>query len=153
MTKKKQATNRRILVLDPNYDPRWQADFITHDINKFDKAVFSNQSCEIIIDESGEMVGKYAGDMMRLATRSRHFGHCLTLISQRAQMIDKNMRDQCSTLYCFSQNFDDAKLLARSFNDDKLSNANTLRAGEFYCKKRFKKIVKLNVFDLTTPST
>lgn len=143
---KRYNTGRPILVLDPNYDPKWEADYITHKLDDFVDTVFSNQSCEIVVDESGEMIGKYAGEIMKLATRSRHFGHCLTLLAQRAQMIDKNMRDQCATLYCFSQSFDDAKILARSFNDVELENANLLYAGEFYCKRRHRKIIKSNIF-------
>lgn len=141
------ATSRPLLVLDPNLDPRWEADFITDDPEKFKTFVFANKGCELAIDESGETIGRFAGDMMVLATRGRHWGHRCTFISQRAQQIDKNVRSQCTTLLCFSQYKDDAKILAAEFVDPEIEKAYLLKKGEYYLKRRFCDILKLNAFN------
>ena len=131
-----------------NLDPRWQADFITDDPELFRKTLFSNKECEFAVDESGESIGRYAKEMMPLATRSRHFGHRGTFITQRAQQIDKNVRSQCTTLFCFSQYKADSKILADEFVDSELENAYKLEKGHFYLKRRFQEIILLNAFEL-----
>jgi hypothetical protein len=143
---KREKTNRPLFVLDPLLDPEWEADYITDNPEAFLKMVFANQACEIAVDESGETIGRFSKEMMPLATRSRHLGHVCTFIAQRTQQIDPNVRNQCTTLLCFSQSVQDSETLAIDWVDPELKNAYLLNQGEFYLKRRFKEIKKLNAF-------
>ncbi len=144
----RQKQNRPILVLDINNDPGWEADYITDDPEKYLIFVKANRGCQLFIDESGESIGRYAKDMMFLATRSRHFGHVATFIGQRAQMIDRNVRDQCSRLFLFSVSRKDAETFAEDWVDDGLHKAYELERGKCLAKLKFKPIVEINAFNL-----
>lgn len=146
--KKRDTTGRKLLVLDPNLDPSWQADFMTKDAKEFLEVVKSEKSCELAIDESGEMIGRYAKDMGFLATRSRHYGHTATFIGQRAQQIDTNVRDQCSRFFVFSISKKDSQTLAEDLVDDEILSAYELPQGECLFKKKFSPIKRLNVFHM-----
>lgn len=135
-------------MLDPNLDPGWEADFLTDDPEKYREVVKQNSACELAIDESGETIGKYAKDMMFLATRARHYGHVSTFIAQRSQQIDRNVRDQCSRLFLFSVSKKDAEIFAEDWVDEELEKASQLDAGICLAKRRFKKIVEINAFNL-----
>lgn len=141
-------TNRPLIVLDPNLDPRFEADFMTDDPETFLKYVWDNESCELAIDEGGETIGRYAKDMAPLATRGRHFGHACTFIAQRCQQIDTNVRNQCTTLLLFSVSKKDAELLAAEWVDDTLLNAYKLDKGAFYLKRKFSPTILCNAFNL-----
>lgn len=143
---KREMTNRGILVLDPCLDPEWGADYLTDDKAEFLRVVKENRSCDLVIDESGETIGRYAKEMAFLATRSRHYGHTSTFIAQRAAQIDRNVRDQCTTLILFSVYKADAQSLAETFNDDLLLGAAELEAGGCFIKERFKPARKINIF-------
>jgi hypothetical protein len=119
---------------------------MTDNPEDFKKIVKANTNCNIVVDESGEMIGRYAKDMGFLATRSRHYGHIATFISQRAQSIDRNVRDQCTRFFIFSQSKADGKLLAEALVEDEFLKCHELVAGECFAKIRFKPAVKLNVF-------
>lgn len=141
-------SNRPCIVLDPNFDPEWQTDYIYDDKEKFLEIVKYNQSCDLVIDESGETIGRYAREMAFLATRSRHYGHRAFFITQRAQMLDRNVRDQCTNIFLFSVAPSDAKIFAEDFVDDLFLEAPTLARGECIAKKRFSPARKINVFDM-----
>lgn len=145
----RSKTGRPILVLDPNLDPGWEADFITDDPEKYKTFVLENQGCQLAIDESGETIGRYAKEMTFLATRSRHFGHVATFIGQRRQQIDRNVCDQCSRLFLFSVSKKDSEIFADDWVDDELLNAFTLERGECLAKLKFKPLVKINAFNLS----
>lgn len=147
IAKKCELTERPLLVLDPNLDPEWQADFMTDDPIKFKEVVKANKGCELVIDESGEMLGRYAKDMAFLATRSRHYGHVATFITQRAQSLDRNVRDQCTRFFIFSIARSDCKIFAEDLVDDNLLDCYNLSQGEYYAKMKFKPAVKLNAFE------
>lgn len=143
-----KTQDRPKLVLDPNLDPRWNADFITDDAEKFRQIVKENTGCELIIDEGGETIGRYSKEMMFLGTRARHWGHRSTFICQRATQIDRNIRDQCSNIFAFSISVNDAKIFAEDFVDKKFLECPTLGVGQCISKTRFKKARLLNVFDM-----
>lgn len=145
--KKIELTNRPLLVLDPNLDPEWNADFMTDNPDDFLELVKANQSCEIVIDESGETIGRYSKQFGFLATRSRHFGHVATFITQRAQSLDRNIRDQCSRFFIFSIARSDCKIFAEDLVDDKLLDAYNLKQGECYVKLKFQPAFKINAFE------
>lgn len=121
---------RAVIVLDPFYRiSPWPCTYQTDKPDLFKSAVFSNINCHVFIDESGEMLDKKTSDA-RLATQSRHYGHMVYFISQRAQMVDRSIRSMCSNLFVFRQSTFDAKILTQETAADFLP-ASQLQQGEF----------------------
>lgn len=143
---KKQG--RRIIVLDPFLDTRWNADFITNNQDEFLEAVWNNRGCAIFIDEGGQTVGKYNEVMNELATRGRHWGHKVYFICQRAKMISTTVRTQCSELVIFKNSKNDTKDLADEFVEPMILEADSLQKGEFILVRDNEKPIKLNVFQI-----
>ena len=138
LSREYQQQGIKVIVLDPLSDPRWQADFVTHDRFQFLQIVKhpDTRSCAVFVDESGEMIGQYNDEMFWLATRGRHYGHNCHFITQRATQLAKTVRDQCSYLFLFNCSRDDSKALANEFNRVELGEAFTLEKGEyFYCPR------------------
>lgn len=158
MEKKTKAIRRKfgrnIIVLDPLLDPRWrdspsdQQTFITSNPEEFLRVVWSNENCIVVVDEAGEMIGKYSDVMNRLATRGRHFGHKCFFITQRAKQISTTIRSQCSEVAIFKQSLDDTKDLANEFVEPMINTAHSLEKGEFIYVRDGQKTLKLNVFKL-----
>lgn len=137
------------LILDPIGDPAWKtagAQFVTDDGEKFLAMVEKSRSCAIFVDESGDAIGRYAGEMRKLGTRSRHYGHNAHFLSQRAVDIDKTIRDQCANLFCFRVSKPDAKTLADEFSNDLLLQCANLDQGEFISCGRFRPAKRLKLF-------
>lgn len=138
----------KTIVLDPMYDQRWQADFLTTDKGRFLEIVQNPQtrSCALFVDESAELIGQYHDEMFWLATRGRHYGHNTHFIAQRAKQLAKTVRDQCAYLFLFNCSFDDSKELANEFNRPELKDAHTLARGEYFQCPRWGELQKLRVF-------
>lgn len=137
------------MVLDPLEDPAWRsagAKILTGDGEKFLALMFKTRSCALFVDESGEAIGRYSGEMKKLATRSRHYGHNAHFISQRGVDIDKTIRDQCDDLYLFRVSKKDAEVLADEYCYDELLGASQLNQGEFIKCGRFLKPQKIKLF-------
>lgn len=147
LVKRYQLKGTPSIVLDPMRDPNWNAEFQTHDTQEFLRVMYDSERCALFVDESGKSIGKYAQEMAVVTTESRHFGHKAHLISQRAQQIDKNVRDQCSELYIFRVGHDDAKILAAEFGYPELRNASALKRGEFYKLDRFNPPILFNILE------
>ncbi len=124
----------QVLVLDPNRD-NWPTDdrYIFDDPLRFLQVAKQSQRCALFIDEAGEVIGrgKHAREMQWITTRSRHWGHRVYLICQRATQVELNIRSQCTTGYVFRQSPGDSRALADTFADDKLLAASELQTGEF----------------------
>jgi hypothetical protein len=121
-------------VLDPDKRSGWQADFLTDDPAEYLEVVKVNQGCALFIDESGQMIGRYAREMAWLATNSRKWGHKAHFITQRATQLDTTVRNQCTTIFLFKQSLNDTKILANEFVSDDLEAAHTLSQGEYLGK-------------------
>lgn len=137
------------LILDPLEDPAWKsagARYLTGDGKKFMDIVFKSERCAIFIDESGEAIGRYAGEMKKLATRSRHYGHNAHFLSQRAVDIDKTIRDQCNRLFVFRVSKKDAETLADEYGYEELLQCHQLQQGEFIRCGRFQPPVRVKLF-------
>lgn len=97
-----------VLVLDPILDPRWRAVgddvWTTADTSEFVSAADSSRGCLLVVDEAGELMGRdrAALPLVRQATRGRHRGHLLILISQGLTSIHHSARAQCSSYALFS---------------------------------------------------
>lgn len=127
----------KCVVLDPLFDPSFEADFQTSDRDEFLRIVKGSRSLAIFVDEAGESVGRYDSEMHWLATRGRHYGHSCYFLTQRGMQIAKTVRDQCSYLYLFACSRTDAKTLADEYNKPMLELANILDKGEFFVCPRF----------------
>lgn len=118
-----RAHGVKIVVLDPMHDPEWKADAIFDDPDKFMAYVKNPDLClqaALFIDEAGSNIGRYMQTAEWLTTQSRHHGHVCHLITQRAEMVNKTMREQCRTLFAFNVCMDDAKQYRKSFNRDEI---------------------------------
>lgn len=129
-----KAKGTPVLVLDPDLRKDWNADYITGDPEAFLKACKMNKSCAIFVDESGQMIGRYAPEMEWLATQSRKWGHKAHFITQRASQISPTLRNQCTNIFLFKQSPTDSKILACDFVCEDLKNAHTLLQGEYLAK-------------------
>lgn len=127
----------RVLVYDPLNDPSWVADYRTHDFNEFLQEYWSSRQCAVFIDEAGELALSNANELLKTATRGRHWGHKNHYISQRGALLPRTLRDQCTHLFMFAQGVEDAKLYATEYNSPELRNANTLLKGEYFHTTRF----------------
>jgi hypothetical protein len=144
----REASDRKIIVLDPNLDPKWKADFITHDAEAFIKVVKQSQSCLVVVDESGESGGQYKGPLDFVATRGRHWGHMGFFIGQRITQVNPNIRTQCANFFIFAQAARDCQLLSDEVVDNTglIANAHLLNQGEFIEKIGFSPAVKKRLF-------
>jgi hypothetical protein len=107
-------------VFDPlSYGSKsWSgAAFVTNDRATFLRRFYNNMRTVWIIDEA--RTGLQPRDIA-LFTQGRHWGHSLVMIGQRATMLNKTMREQCSALIAFSQGQEDAKDLAEDYGDSSL---------------------------------
>jgi len=135
-----------VLVLDPMHDPGWTADYQTDDQHEFMDVFFNSRSCMAFIDEAGESVGQYDKLMTKTATKSRHWGHSVTYISQRGTMINRTVRDQCRHLFLFASALEDCKVYAREFNKPELVEAANFAPGEFFKVGRFVPAERMKLF-------
>ena len=129
-----------VIVLDPMSDAGWPADWKTADPEAFLAFVKDPDQClqcALFVDEAGLAIGKFDAGFEWLTCQSRHHGHVCHLITQRAQQVSVNVRSQCSTLYAFNVNADDAKIYARDFNCPMVMDAPGLAQGEFIAASRF----------------
>jgi len=129
-----KAKGTKVVVLDPLFDPRWNADFITEDADEFLYIVShpDSEKCAIFVDESGETIGRYNEEMTWLATRARHYGHNSHFIVQRTTMLNKTICTQCRYLFLFNCTFTDAKMLSDDFAGFDPRDAVNLKQLEYF---------------------
>lgn len=135
-----QAFRRRrvcTIALDPIGDPSWPVDQLYHEPEPFEKAVRQSRSAMIFVDESGAVIDRHDDRLWWLATRSRHWGHSVFFLAQRAVQVPKTVRDQCSTLYLFAVSQSDADALAEEWACPQLHDAPNLPRGNFILVGRF----------------
>jgi len=135
-----------VLVLDPLKDPSWEADFITDNAGLFMQKVFTTTNCLLIVDESGDAIGKYDTVTHKLATRSRHLGHIAVFCAQRLTQLNPTIRGQCSRLFLFNSSHSDCVILANEFNEPGLLAATELPPGTCLYKNRFAPLSKIKYF-------
>lgn len=131
------AKGIRVLVFDPMGDPEWVADFQTHNFDDFAEEYWSSRQCAVFIDEAGEAAMDNDKELIRMATKGRHWGHANHFITQRGAMVPKTLRDQCPHLFMFALSLDDAKTYAREYNSPELVEASTFAQGEYFHTTRF----------------
>lgn len=150
LVRKASDAGRLVFVLDPLLDPEWKnhgADVVTNNPAHFLMLCRKNKNCSLFVDEAGEYCDRHSKDMFWLATQSRHWGHQSYFMSQRANQIAINIRNNCSKLFCFNIRPSDAKLLSDDFCCDELEGAPNLQQGECFYVPRFAPVKKINIFE------
>ena len=138
MAKQLRSQGKKVAVLDPICDPDWEADYITDDVEELREYLTKNRSHYVFVDESGAVFNEGNDNSHAwIATRSRHYGHSVFFLAQRAIQIPKTMRDQCSRVYLFTTSASDGKILAEEFNKLELMKCNTLPKLHFMVSSRF----------------
>lgn len=89
----------------------------------FDWAYWSETDwLAVFIDEAGETVKRFDGDMEKTATRGRHPGHQNFYIVQGLTLMSLQARKQCVGVYLYNCESDDAEKLYASFGRKKQAN-------------------------------
>lgn len=140
-----QARGVRVLVYDPIGDPAWPADYRTDHADSILWQAKHSRDCAIFLDEARTIFSKWEERFLWLATESRHWGHIVHFISQRAIHIPPTVRDQCDAAFIFKQSFKDAKTLLDDYDSDELLNARTLPPFHFYKVGTFSAAVKMRL--------
>lgn len=111
------AANRgeAAIVLDPYQDAGWQRAEIFDDTERFLERVRTTTNRLIIVDESGTQIDRYDPEHSWLAVGSRHNGHNVVFLTQRAMMVSPNIRSNCELGFMFLTTPKDAELLAEDF--------------------------------------
>lgn len=141
-----------VIVFDPLGDPKWfecldpSTSFITDNEKEFLKVYWSSKNCAVFFDEAGDYATNHNKEMIKTATKGRHWGHSNFYIAQRGNLLARTIRDQCATLYMFTSSKDDAKIYSTEFNDSELLNVPDLPQGTYYSCGRFKKASKHILF-------
>ena len=146
---KRLATNimgrqKPVLVLDI-LGSKWNCNYQTHKIDEFMGIVKDIQNSYIFVDEAGE-VGKLDKEFYWLATRSRHLGHSVFFITQRAKQLAPIVRNQCKNLFLFCSSYMDCKSLYEDFNFTEILEGNNLPQGTFLSCRRFQECQKIKLF-------
>ncbi|AUR81555.1 putative packaging ATPase [Vibrio phage 1.069.O._10N.286.49.F11] len=147
-----QKAGIAVIVFDPLGDPAWSEcldpnnSFITDNEKEFLNYYWSSKNCAVFFDEAGDYATNHNKEMIRTATKGRHWGHSNYYIAQRGNLLARTIRDQCSKLYMFTSSKDDAKIYSLEFNDNELLNVPDLSQGEYYSCGRFNKAVKHILF-------
>jgi hypothetical protein len=119
-------------VLDPNGE-EWPADRVFSETEPFIAWAKQSRRCALFVDEGGETIGRGKRALANpwITTRSRHWGHLVFILAHRATQIERTIRSNCGTLYCFQQPPGDAEQLADDYNCPALLTAPGLARGEF----------------------
>jgi energy-coupling factor transporter ATP-binding protein EcfA2 len=137
-----QKSGKTVVVLDPLSD-RWAAKHVFDTPAELSEFMSKNRACHVFIDESGQVFDEGRNsEFAWIVTRSRHLGHSVYLIGQRAIQIPKTMRDQTSKLYLFTSSVSDGKILADEFNRPELARCASLPQFQFFEVSRFGKAEK-----------
>jgi energy-coupling factor transporter ATP-binding protein EcfA2 len=136
-----------VLVNDPLGDPTWPADYRTSEVDEFLEQFWASRGCAAFIDEAGDCAGTHDKDMVKTATRGRHWGHRCHYISQRGTMIARSIRDQCTGLFLFCTALEDCKVHAAEWNCPELLEAAKFKQGDFFHVTRFGQLTRSNIFN------
>lgn len=122
---------RPSLVLDPLGSSGWETEYVYTDSRAFVRAAAEATSCNLFVDESGEVIGQHEKEMFWLATRARHRGHLSHFIVQRPNQLSPTVRGQCSHLFIFRSGAKDSQILADEFACKEITRAASFRLGQY----------------------
>lgn len=113
------ADKTPLIIYDPNRSAYWPTNarkFANPD--QFFRAVESAQSHYVFIDEAKTLWDMDSDRADKLVFAGRHRGLLIFLIAQRTRMIPPNARNQCSKVFAFRQQRDDALTLAAEYHQE-----------------------------------
>lgn len=143
-----RAQKKLVGVCEPIHDPGWDADFRTADIDEFCEWMQHSREAFCFVDECGAYFNEGSStEYYWLATRSRHWGHSVFFLSNRAMQVPRTMRDQTQRLYLFTSAAEDGKLLAAEWNKPELVACNALPQFEFFYVSKYDTSKRLRIAD------
>ena len=126
----------KVAVLDPLRDPEWEADYQTDNPAEFLEFAKANKQYVLVVDESGEAIGRYNAAMHWLATTARHFGHSTYFLMQGVTQIDPIIRTNCNQCFLFASHSTIIESLAKSYDCDEI-RGQKLKQGDFFIIGQF----------------
>lgn len=129
-------------VLDPIGDPSFKADYQTKNSDEFLKYAFANNNHILIIDESGQAIGRYNKPMEALATSVRHKGNFSFFAVHSATTLPPVIRYQCANVFLFACSRPNFKTIADEWDQPTLLDLPKLGKGEFWYIPKFGEIVR-----------
>lgn len=130
----------KVAVLDPIGDPEFQADYQTKSSEQFLQFAFSNKGYILVVDESGEAIGKYNQPMQKLATSVRHKGNFSFFAAHSATQLPPIVRSQCANVFLFACSRPNFEKISDEWDQPTLLSLPRLKAGEFYMVPKFGEI-------------
>lgn len=137
-----KAAGIKSAVLDPLGDPSFNADYQTKSSSEFLKFAYREKGYILIIDESGQAIGKYNAPMNALATNVRHKGNFSFFATHSVTSLPPIVRGQCANVYLFQCSRKNFELVADDFDQPTILKLPKLDVGEFYFVPRFGKVVR-----------
>lgn len=135
--RKANQQGESVIVYDPLSSTGWPENAIKFiSAKKFLDYVETANSAHVFVDEAKSLWDFDVKRADALLYRRRHQGLLIYLIAQRTRMVPPNARNQCSKVYAFRQQQDDAETLASEYSAE-LYNCNNLAKGEFIASNGF----------------
>ncbi len=125
------SQKQNVIVFDPLKSNGWPnsiAKFSDPDL--FFKTIKQSSDAHIFCDEAKILWDADKKEADRLLYNRRHQGLLVYLIAQRTRMIPPNGRNQCSRVFAFRQQKDDADILAQEYTPE-FTQCLNLRMGDF----------------------
>ena len=126
------ANNRgeTVIVYDPLLSVGWPGQLKYATAETFLAQIEHHQSAHVFIDEARTLWDHDQKLANALLYQKRHQGLLIYLIAQRTRMVPPNARNQCSKLFAFRQQKDDAETLAQEYHAEMMQTS-ALKIGEF----------------------
>lgn len=117
LAQKAAAQGQDVIVYDPLKSSGWPSSAKKFaSAKKFFDYIRTAQNAHVFCDEAATLWADDYKQADRLLYNRRHQGLLVYLIAQRATMIRPNGRNQCSTVFSFRQQLDDAQTLAAEYH-------------------------------------
>jgi len=146
-----ERRGERVVVYDPLKSVGWPASAVKYsDAEKFLDALPDIQSAHVFVDEAKTLwnIDERRADV--LLYQKRHDGILVYVIAQRTKMVPPNARNQCSKIFAFKQQTEDAKILAAEY-DEFLIETKSLQKTEFIVSNGFSSVRMRLDFNGGTP--
>lgn len=107
-----------VIVYDPKSSKGWPGVAVKYaDPEIFLRNIERNQSSIVFVDEAKTLWDHDDKRADELVYARRHQGLHIVLIAQRTRMVAPNGRNQCSRIFAFRQQKDDAVVLAAEYHE------------------------------------
>lgn len=160
IARKLSADGHVIVVFDPvgtsTAGGDWPENAIVFDDPEEFMMFLEDDNCppaHVFVDEAAEIFGHTMRENSWLATRGRHFGIYLHIITQRPKMILPNVRGQIGRAYVFRLSNEDMREIGADFGHSGL-NQFSLDTGDFLIlNSGSAELARNNVFSLLEPAS